>query len=97
MKKRLKAIIVHSEMKLPAISQKTGIPLGRLKSAIYSDTRINEEIIGVVKTLWPEFLYWFISGETLPECGQTSPAEEEVKEAQKRLDQAIKKRNEKSG
>ena len=95
---RLIEIIKYSGMKQTAIAEKSGIPYSRWRSVLHNDkTRVNEDIITAIDKLFPQFTYYLVTGNTLPDSGQTSPAEEEVKEAQKRLDQAIKKRNEKSG
>ncbi|MEJ1364276.1 MAG: hypothetical protein RPU42_04135 [Candidatus Sedimenticola sp. (ex Thyasira tokunagai)] len=93
MKKRLKELIEWSGWSVPYIAKKTGIPVHSIRAAIYTKTRINQDIIKAVEQLWPQMIYWLITGKTLPKCGQTSPAEEEVKEAKRKLDEAIRNAN----
>ena len=42
----------------------------------------NEEHIEALSKLWPEYKFWLVFGETMPECGQISP---EIEETRKNL------------
>jgi len=39
----------------------------------------NEEHIEALSKLWPEYKYWLVFGETIPEAGQISPEIEETR------------------
>ncbi|MES9872506.1 MAG: hypothetical protein ABW146_05295 [Candidatus Sedimenticola sp. 6PFRAG7] len=88
---RLKFLMDFYGVSAPWIEKKTGVKAHQIRNAKSKNTRINQDIYDAVEKLWPEHSYWFMTGKTLPDCGQTSPVDEEVKEAQKRLDEAIKK------
>ena len=81
----------HHGVKAPWIEKRTGIKAQLINNAKRKGQRMNQDLYDAVAKLWPEHAYWFMTGMTLPECGQTSPIDEEVKEAQRRLDEAIKK------
>ncbi len=40
----------------------------------------NEEHIKALSKLWPEYKFWLVFGETMPECGQISPELEETRQ-----------------
>lgn len=42
----------------------------------------NEDHIKALSKIWPEYKYWLVFGETMPECGQISPELEEVRTQQ---------------
>jgi len=39
----------------------------------------NEEHIKELSKIWPEYKYWLVFGETMPEAGQISPEIEETR------------------
>ena len=91
MNSRFKKIIEESGMSIPEISKRTGVSAEKLKGPIYKKTRINQEHIEIVLELWPQFIYWLVTGETLEECGQISPEIEEIRRAKRLLAKASKK------
>jgi hypothetical protein len=50
----------------------------RWQSVRYKDIRMSTEEIEVLQAVFPQYRLWLISGELMPECGQTSPAYDEA-------------------
>jgi len=59
-----------------------GIGYSRWQSVRYKDIRMSTEELEILQSIFPEYRLWLISGETIPESGQTSP---EYDEANKNL------------
>lgn len=41
--------------------------------------KATEDHIEALAKVWPEYKYWLVFGETMPECGQISPELEETR------------------
>ena len=95
MKNRLKIIYKESGWSIPHISYLSGLSETKWQGALYGKTRVNSDIIEAVKKLWPQYLYWLVSGDTCPECGQISPQDEKLRLAREALDRDARKRNKK--
>ena len=54
------------------------IGYSRWQSVRYKDIRMSTEEIEVLQAVFPQYRLWLISGEVIPECGQTSPAYDEA-------------------
>ena len=93
MRLRLKEIIADSGMSLRHLSEKSGVPVNKWKSVLHSGTRVNEDLINAVHVLWPQYVYWLVTGSTLPECGQISPEDERLRLAKEALDRDARRRN----
>lgn len=78
MKQRLQEIIRWSGMKPKQLEEATGLDRNIWISLRYGRQRVNEDHIEAVRKLWPQFSYWLITGETIPEAGQVSPADTTV-------------------
>lgn len=50
----------------------------RWQSVRYKDIRMSTEEIEVLQDIFPSYRLWLISGEIIPECGQTSPEYDEA-------------------
>lgn len=73
-KERLITILNHEEMKNPKLEKLTGISRYTWQNVRNKPSReIKEEEIAAIAKLFPEYRYWLISGEELPESGQISP------------------------
>ncbi|MET0082682.1 MAG: hypothetical protein ABW079_06680 [Sedimenticola sp.] len=83
---RLKFLMEFHGVSAPWIEKKTGVKAHQIRNAKSKNTRINQDIYDAVEQLWPQHSYWFMTGKALPECGQTSPIDEEFEETQRRLD-----------
>ncbi|MDI3325396.1 hypothetical protein QKW35_13520 [Pontibacterium granulatum] len=53
----------------------TGIKSGTWKSVCHGVQRVNEDHIKAIEEHWPEYVFWLVTGKTMPEVGQTSPSE----------------------
>lgn len=71
-----------TRLKNPGLEAKTGIKANDWSSLRNRKIRLNEDHIEGLKKVAPEFIYWIMTGETLPEAGQISP---EIEETRKNL------------
>ncbi len=71
-----------TELKNPGLEAKTGIKANDWSALRNKRVRLNEDHIEGIKKLTPEFIYWIMTGETMPECGQISP---QIEESRKKL------------
>ncbi len=55
------------------IGKETAIPYSRWVSVTYKNVRMSTEELDELKRLFPQYAYWLITGEVIPEAGQTSP------------------------
>jgi len=69
-----------SMLKNPALEAKTGIKANDWSALRNKRVRLNEDHIEGLKKITPEFIYWIMTGEILPECGQISPELEETRQ-----------------
>jgi hypothetical protein len=69
-----------SMLKNPALEAKTGVKANDWSSLRNRKVRLNEDHIEGIKKITPEFIYWIMTGEILPECGQISPELEETRQ-----------------
>ena len=90
---RLKEIYKTSGYSVPHISNVSGIPVSVWRNAIYGRNRVNDELITAVDEIWPQYVYWLVTGRTLPECGQISPEDERLRLAKQALDRDARRRN----
>lgn len=58
----------------------TGIEEYKWKNVESGHQKVNEDHIEAIKKQWPQYTYWLITGETLPEAGQVSPKQEHERE-----------------
>ncbi|WP_077528818.1 hypothetical protein [Vreelandella utahensis] len=49
------------------------ISSSRWKNILYKDVRLSTEEMEVLKEVYPNHIYWLMTGEVIPEAGQTSP------------------------
>lgn len=42
--------------------------------------RLGAEEIEILGVAYPEFVYWLVTGKTMPEVGQISPEDEEIRD-----------------
>ena len=94
-RERLKEIYKDSGWSVPYIARKSGLPENAWKNALWSSARINSDIIEAANELWPQYVFWLVTGKTCPECGQISPEDERIRLAKKALDRDARKRNKK--
>lgn len=69
-----------SMLKNPALEAKTGVKASDWSSLRNKKVRLNEDHIEGIKRITPEFIYWIMTGNVLPEAGQISPELEETRQ-----------------
>lgn len=62
------------------LEQETGIADYTWQSVEIGKQAANEEHITALSKIWPEYKYWLVFGETMPEAGQISPEIEEARQ-----------------
>lgn len=79
-KSRVIEILKSSEMRLPELEERTGInryTWNNLKNPS-RNREIKESEILAIAELFPQYRWWLLTGEVMPEIGQTSPAYDEA-------------------
>lgn len=79
-KQRVIAILAWSDVRLPKLEELTGISRytwSNLKNPSKSREIKEEEILAIAK-VFPQFRWWLLTGEVMPDIGQTSPEYEEA-------------------
>jgi hypothetical protein len=81
-RERLITMIEKSGFKNEELEEKTGIAATKWGNLRTRKQRVNEDHIKAIEKIWPEYKYWIVFGETMPEAGQISP---EIEETRKKL------------
>lgn len=79
-KERVITILKASQMRLPELEEKTGISRytwNNLKNPARNREIKAEEIEAVAK-VFPQYRWWMLTGEIMPDKGQVSPEYEEA-------------------
>ena len=79
-KERVITILKASQMRLPELEEKTGISRytwNNLKNPARNREIKAEEIEAVAK-VFPQYRWWMLTGEVMPDKGQVSPEYEEA-------------------
>jgi transcriptional regulator with XRE-family HTH domain len=79
-KARVIEILKSSGIRLPELEARTGISRytwNNLKNPARSREIKEEEILAIAE-VYPQYRWWLLTGEVMPEIGQTSPAYEEA-------------------
>ena len=87
-KARVIEILKSTGIRLPELEARTGISRytwNNLKNPA-RNREIKEEEILAIAEIYPQYRWWLITGEVMPEVGQTSPEYDE--EHSKRLNQS---------
>jgi transcriptional regulator with XRE-family HTH domain len=80
--KRIEKLRKYKKLSRRKLEQETGIADYTWQAVEIGRQLATEEHIKAISNLWPEYKYWLVFGETLPECGQISP---ELEETRKKL------------
>jgi len=83
MKERLKILIDIKKVSTKGLEEKTGIDRYKWGNLINGKNRLNEDHIEALNKIWPEYIYWLVTGKTIPQAGQISPEEEEKNTSKK--------------
>lgn len=81
---RLKALVSMEGMNPAALAAASNIPKDRWQNWYYGKIRAGADMVEAAATIWPQYRYWLISGEVMPEAGQISPEIERKREDSKR-------------
>jgi len=77
--RRFKELREYEGLTRDEIAIKTGIKSGQIASIENERQKMPAWYIEAVKNCFPEYVYWFATGDTLPEAGQISPELEETR------------------
>ncbi len=77
--KRIEQLRKFKKLSRRKLEKETGIPDYTWQAIEIEKQSANEEHIEALSKLWPEYKYWIVFGETIPEAGQISPELEEVR------------------
>ncbi len=67
-------------LKNPALECKTSIKAMDWANLRNKKVRLNEDHIEGLKKITPEFIYWIMTGNVIPEAGQISPELEDTRQ-----------------
>ncbi|AEG02564.1 helix-turn-helix domain-containing protein [Methylomonas methanica] len=76
---RIKLLREFKGLSRRKLEQASGIPEYTWTAVEGGKQKPNEDHIEALAKLWPEFKFWLVFGETMPECGQISPELEEIR------------------
>lgn len=79
-KERVITILSWSDIRLPKLEEMTGISRytwSNLKNPSKTREIKEEEILAIAK-VFPQFRWWLLTGEVMPEAGQISPGYEDA-------------------
>lgn len=79
-KERVITILKWAEVRLPRLEEETGISRytwANLKNPAKS-REIKEEEIEAIAKVFPQYRWWMLTGEIMPDKGQVSPEYEEA-------------------
>ena len=80
MRERVRKIIDRSGLPLSEIENLTGISQYKWGNLLTGKQRVNEDHITALRKVWPQYTYWLVTGDTIPEAGQISPDLEDIRE-----------------
>ncbi|ASP40343.1 DNA-binding protein [Bacterioplanes sanyensis] len=61
------------DVKMPWLQKQTGISAGRWHKVKTGQNEMRASDVDALVKVWPEYAYWLVTGEELPESGQISP------------------------
>ena len=73
-----RAISLIYKAGLDELVRQSAINYSRWKNLRHKKARISTEEVEVLIGLYPHYALWIASGQTAPECGQTSPEYDEA-------------------
>lgn len=84
-RERLITALKAIDLTNPALERKTGVKDKDWVSVRNRRVRVNEDHIEGLKLVGPQYVYWVMTGETIPEAGQVSP---DLEATRQKLDKA---------
>lgn len=77
MRDRIKKLLKELNIEIDRnFAEKTGISIFRWNNYLTGKQRLNEDHIKAIYENWPEYLWWVITGESIPEIGFWEPGKE---------------------
>lgn len=73
-----RAITLIYKTGLDDLVRQSEISYSRWKNLRHKKVRLSTEEVEVLVKIYPQYALWVASGQTAPECGQTSPEYEEA-------------------
>jgi len=73
MGERIKLARVTENMTTKDLERLTDIDRSTWGNVEGGRQRANEDHLNALKKIMPKYMYWIVTGETLPECGQVKP------------------------
>lgn len=86
--KRVKELREFAHLTREDLEQRTGISRHTWHSLERGNQRLNEDHIAAIRSIWPQYTWWIITGETLTEAGQVSPDLERIRKDSSRAGKA---------
>jgi transcriptional regulator with XRE-family HTH domain len=80
MKNRIKQVRNALGISQRKLEEVTGIDRDVWRNIEYGKQRVNEDHLAALEKIAPQYIYWIVTGKTLPICGQISPEIEESSE-----------------
>lgn len=74
---RLKILMKIEKLTTKTLEEKTGVDRYKWGNLLNGKNRMNEDHIQGLRKGWPQYIYWLVTGETIPEAGQISPDDTE--------------------
>ncbi|MEW6038403.1 MAG: helix-turn-helix transcriptional regulator [Pseudomonadota bacterium] len=78
--KRIRQLREFKGLSRRDLERQTGVEDYKWRAIEEERQQTNEEHITALAKIWPEYKYWIVFGETIPEAGQISPEIEETRE-----------------
>ncbi|MCQ8128311.1 hypothetical protein [Methylomonas rivi] len=85
-KTRLLKAIESLDLTFPQLERRTGIKAMKWRNLKNTATRVNEDHLEGLKKICPQYIYWVMTGEELPESGQIRPAQDKDEEQERNKD-----------
>jgi len=73
MKDRIKEVRNALKISQRKLGEITGIDRDVWRNIEYGKQRVNEDHLAALEKVAPQYIYWIVTGKTLPESGQISP------------------------
>jgi len=76
---RIEQIRIYKNLSRKDLEKRTGIPEQTWRVIETGMLKPNEEHIEALSKNWPEYKYWLVFGEVIPEAGHISPELEDIR------------------
>lgn len=80
MREKIKQLREHLGLNRTEFAEVTGVPSKTWSNIENGLQKANEDHLQAIAKHWPEYSYWLLTGNTIPEAGQISPELDEARE-----------------